>query len=151
MSKEMIVKNEIQIGAPATAVWDALTNPVQTQKYMHGCALDSDWQEGSPLLWKAVYEGKEMVFVKGNIVRIKPNTFLAYTTMDAMNPELQDIPENYLTVTYDLSEADGKTNLIVTQGDYTNVPNGEKKYNDAIAAGGWSSILDEIKKIAEGN
>lgn len=151
MSKEKIVKNEIRINAPVAKVWDVLTNPAQTPKYMHGCALDSDWNEGSPLLWKAVYEGREMVFVKGKIVRIEPNKFLAYTTIDATNTALQDIPENYLTVTYSLSETDGETALAVTQGDYIHVPDGEKKYNDAVAAGGWSSILTEVKKIAEGN
>lgn len=151
MNNELIVRNEIKINAPAAKVWDALTNPEQTKKYMYGCETVSDWQPGSPLLWKGVWDGVEMVAVKGNIVQIEPGKFLAYTTIDPNNPDMPDAPENYLTVTYSLSEQHGSTQLTVTQGDYTKVADGEKRYNDAMNAGGWSAILGEIKKLLETN
>ena len=149
MNEELIVRNEITINAPATAVWDALTNPEQTKKYMYGCETVSDWLPGSPLLWKGVWDGVELVAVKGNIVKIEPGKFLAYTTIDPNNPDMPDAPENYLTVTYSLNEQNGSTQLIVTQGDYSKVADGTKRYNDAVSAGGWSAILSEIKKILE--
>src|SRR6201995_4390104 len=96
----LLVKNTIALQAPANKVWDALTNPEQTKKYMFGCETVSDWKVGSSLLWKGSYEGKEMVFVKGNIVDILPNRLLVYTVIDPNNPNIPDIPENYLTVTY---------------------------------------------------
>lgn len=68
--KEMIVKNTIAINADAVKVWDVLTNPAQTKKYMFGCETESDWKQGSTLLWKGTYEGKEMVFVKGYVLEI---------------------------------------------------------------------------------
>ncbi|HYV95516.1 MAG TPA: SRPBCC domain-containing protein [Chitinophagales bacterium] len=151
MDKQLIVKNSITINAPASKVWDALTNPEQTKKYMFGCETVSDWKEGSPLLWKGNYEGKEMVFVKGDIVSIEPGEFLAYTTIDP-NSTIEDIPENYLTVTYDLSEDNGQTVLTVTQGDYSTVADGERRYNETYNGGeGWNPILVEIKKLVEGN
>src|SRR6266705_3563860 len=95
------------------------------------------------------YEGKEMVAVKGNIVKIEPEKFLAYTTIDP-NFAIEDIPENYLTVTYSLSEENGQTILTVTQGDYTTVADGERRYKEAYNNGeGWNPILVEIKKIVE--
>src|SRR5881227_3883691 len=100
---ELFVKNNITINATASKVWDALTNPEQTKKYMFGCETVSDWKVGSPLLWKGNYEGKEMIFVKGKIVAIDQGKFLAYTTIDP-NSSIEDIPENYLTVTYGLAE-----------------------------------------------
>jgi len=102
MKKTLIIKNSITINAPASKIWDALTNAEQTKKYMFGCETVSDWKTGSSLLWKGNYEGKEMIFVKGHIADIKPEKFLAYTTIDPNNPAIADIPENYLTVTYDL-------------------------------------------------
>ena len=102
MSTPLIVKSSVAINAIPERVWDALINPEQTKKYMFGCETVSDWKPGSALLWKGNYEGKEMVFVKGNIVNIEPEKLLAYTTMDP-NSEIPDIPENYLTVTYTLS------------------------------------------------
>jgi uncharacterized protein YndB with AHSA1/START domain len=144
----LIVSNSISINAPAATVWDALVNPEQTKRYMFGCSALSDWKIGSPLLWQAIYEGKEMVFVKGTIVDIQPGKFLAYTTIDP-NSGIEDIPENYLTVTYELAAADGKTLLTATQGDYAKVGEGEKRYRETIDGGGWEPILVEIKKMLE--
>jgi uncharacterized protein YndB with AHSA1/START domain len=156
MSARLIIQNKIAINASAAKVWDALTNPEQTKKYMFGCETVCDWKPGSPLLWKGSYEGKEMVFVKGNIVEIDPGRFLSYTTIDPNSP-IADIPENYLTVTYNLNEenlpsgqAGGHTVFTVTQGDYSKVADGEKRYKDAYNNGeGWNPILVEIKKIVE--
>jgi len=151
MDKELTVKSSITINATAAKVWDALTNPEQTKKYMFGCETVSDWKVGSPLLWQANYEGKDTVFVKGSIVRIEPEKFLAYTTFDP-NSTIEDIPANYLTVTYDLLLKDGQTLLTVTQGDYSKVADGERRYNETYNGGeGWNPILVEIKKLAEEN
>jgi uncharacterized protein YndB with AHSA1/START domain len=149
MSKQLIVRNSITIHAPVSDVWDALVNPEQTKKYMFGCETVSDWEIGSPLLWKGSYEGKEMIFVKGIILDLKPGKFLAYTTFDP-NSAMKDVPENYLTVTYDLSKENGQTILTVTQGDFATVAEGERRYNEAFNGGeGWNPILIAIKKLVE--
>jgi uncharacterized protein YndB with AHSA1/START domain len=149
MPTPLIVKNTISIHAPIEKVWNALTNPEETKKYMFGCETVSDWTPGSPLLWRGNYEGKEMVFVKGYIVDIDPPKFLAYTTIDP-NSTIADIPENYLTVTYRLSEENGITTFTVMQGDYATVADGEKRYAEAYNGGeGWNPILVEIKKLVE--
>lgn len=146
---QKIIRNEIIINAPAEKVWNALTDAEETKKYMYGCGALSDWEPGSTLVWKGIFDGVELVAVKGNVVDIRPGSYLAYTTFDPNNQAIEDIPSNYLTVTYTLSEAPGGTLLQVTQGDYDVVAEGEKRYNDAANAGGWSSILAEIKKIVE--
>ena len=152
MEKSLFVKNTITINATAAKVWDALTNPEQTKKYMFGCKTVSDWKAGSALLWQAMYEGKNMIFVKGNIVHIEPNKLLAYTTIDPNNQAIADIPENYLTVTYTLTEENAQTIFTVTQGDYAKVAEGEKRYTEAYNNGeGWNPILVEIKKLVEAN
>ena len=143
------LSNTITIHSSIEKVWNALTDPKQTKKYMFGCETVSDWKPGSSLLWKGSYEGKEMVFVKGKIVEIKPCSFLSYTVIDP-NSSLPDIPENYLTVTYYLTEENGKTILTVTQGDYNKVGDGEKRYKESYNNGeGWNSILVQIKKLVE--
>lgn len=116
---------------------------------MFGCETVSDWNVGSPLLWKGNYEGKEMVFVKGEIVEIEPEKLLTYTTIDP-NSTIDDISENYLQVTYLLSTDNERTILTVTQGDYNMVADGEKRYQEAFNNGiGWNPILNEIKKLVE--
>ena len=147
--EKRFIKNTITIHAPASKVWDALVNPEQTKKYMFGCATISDWKPGSTLLWSAFYEGKDTVFVKGHIAAIETGKNLAYTVFDPFST-MPDIPENYLTVAYKLSEKDNKTILTVTQGDYYTVAEGERRYNEAYNKGvGWRPILVQIKKIVE--
>lgn len=149
MDKQLYIINSISINSTNTIVWDILTEPEQTKKYMFGCETVSDWKKGSSLLWKGSYEGKEMVFVKGNIVDIEPGKILVYTVIDP-NSTMEDKPENYLTVTYKLSVENGQTVLTVTQGDYSKVADGEKRYKESYNNGeGWNPILVEIKKLAE--
>lgn len=148
MSDSKIVTNSITINAPAAQVWDALVNPVQTKKYMFGCEPITDWKPGSLLLWRGVFDGKELDAVKGHVVKIEPNRYLEYTAIDP-NSTIPDIPENYLTITYHLEEQNGQTRFTVTQGDYAKVAEGERRYNDTIAEGGWEGILVQIKKLVE--
>src|SRR4051812_17148066 len=150
MSHPLIVKNTITINASAAKVWDALVNPEQTKKYMFGCETVSDWKEGSPLTWKMIHEGKEFIPVKGNIVAITPERYLAYTVIDPHNPAIPDVPENYLTVEYALEENNGQTTLTVSQGDYSKVAEGQKRYEETYNNGeGWNPILVQIKAILE--
>ncbi len=147
--EKLIVRNSILINATIAKVWDALVNPEQTKKYMFGCEALSSWTIGSPLLWQALYEGKETVFVKGIITDIQPNKLLKYTVIDP-NSSMPDIPENYLNVTYELSEQEAQTNLTVYQDGFENAAEGEKRYTDVYNNGeGWQPILVEIKKLVE--
>ncbi|TDW96150.1 SRPBCC family protein [Dinghuibacter silviterrae] len=145
----LIVRNNITIDAPAATVWDALTNPEQTAKYMFGCAALSDWTVGSPLVWKGNFNGVELIAVKGTVTGIRPGQFLAYTTIDP-NSTIPDVPENYVTVTYTLTETNGQTLLEVTQGDFAGVTDGERRYKETYNNGdGWMPILVQIKQLVE--
>lgn len=149
MPKNLFVENTIEINAPASKVWDYLTKPELTKQYMFGCETVSDWKKGSELLWKGQHEGKDIIYVKGVIVEIQPGKRLIYTTIDP-HSNIDDVSENYLHVTYDLSEKNGKTTLHVKQGDYSTVAEGERRYKEASNGGeGWNPILVEIKKLAE--
>jgi uncharacterized protein YndB with AHSA1/START domain len=149
MEKKLVI-NKIAINAPAEKVWDVLVNPQQTKKYMFGCETISDWKPGSELLWQLIHEGKPFVAVKGNVVEIQPGKYLDYTVFDPHNPNMKDVPENYLHVTYELEHLNNETLLTVTQGDYNTVADGEKRYAEAYNNGeGWNPILVQIKAIAE--
>ena len=147
--EKLQIQNTITINATPDKVWEVLTQPEQTKKYMFGCETVSDWQPGSTLVWRMDYEGKDFVAVKGNIRDIQPEKLLTYTVFDP-NSTMADIPENYLNVTYALTSADGQTELTVTQGDYNTVAEGERRYQEAYNNGeGWNPILVQIKAVAE--
>jgi uncharacterized protein YndB with AHSA1/START domain len=149
MPQPLVIQNTISIQAPAAKVWDALTNPEQTKKYMFGCEALSDWQPGSPLTWKGTFNGVEMIAVKGEIVSIEPGKSLVYTVIDPNNPKIPDLPENYLTITCRFTEKAGQTLLEVSQGDYSTVADGAARYKHSVDGGGWDPILTQIKALCE--
>ena len=146
----LILRQSMAIIAPKAIVWDILVNPEKTKQYMFGCVPVSDWKPGSPLLWQGEdEEGKVITFVKGHIIEIRPFEFLAYSVIDPNNAEIPDVPENYLTVTYTLTEAESVTEFTVTQGDYAKVAQGQRRWDDTQAQGGWTSILEAVRDLAE--
>lgn len=147
--EKLEIRNTIAINASPEKVWNVLTQPEQTKKYMFGCETVSDWQPGSSLLWRMDYEGKDFVAVKGSIVDLQPDKRLTYTVFDP-NSSMEDIPENYLNVTYELIPESNHTILHVTQGDYNTVAEGGRRYRESYNNGeGWNPILVQIKEIAE--
>jgi uncharacterized protein YndB with AHSA1/START domain len=148
MQQEMIVVDIVHINAPVDSVWAALTEPEWTKKYMFNCAVESNWKIGGPIVWKMQHEGKEFIPVKGKVEDIIPGKLLKYSVIDP-NSGIADIPENYLHVTYALSPTDGGTELTVTQDGYEHAEKGKERYDDAVKAGGWSSILAVIKDLLE--
>lgn len=146
----LIVESTIHLSAPKAVVWDALTNPDQTQKYMYGCAAISDWKPGSPLIWRYIDEtGHQQTAVEGHIVAIEPERYLAYTAIDP-HSGIDALSEQPITITYTLEARNGQTQLTVTQGDYARVTDGERRYREADNNGeGWNPILAQIKELVE--
>ena len=149
MENKLIVRNTVQIKAPAAKIWAALTQPEWTKQYMYSCEVESDWKPDSPVIWKMEHEGKKIIPVKGKVVKIEPGHLLIYTVIDP-NAGMEDIPANYLNVQYELIPMGEETLLEVTQSGYEHAANGEKRYQEAQEAGGWDSILAKIKELLEG-
>ena len=150
--EKSFVSNSITINAPAESVWDALVNPEKTKIYMYGCEAVSNWDPGDNLIWKSVVEGKEFVAVKGQILAIRPGSYLQYSTFDPNDTSIEDVAENYLKVVYDLKEENGKTKLTASQGDFTTVAKGNERFEEVYNGGlGWKPMLEKIKSLVEAN
>ncbi|MCH7697670.1 MAG: SRPBCC domain-containing protein [Chloroflexi bacterium] len=146
MTAEMIARDSIDIEAVPACVWEVLTKPQHTRQYMFGCDAESDWQVGSRLVWRGTQDGK--VYVKGTIVQIDRDRLLQYTTFspDAFD-HYEDKPENYTTVTLELTPLEGATRLSVSQGDFAPIANGGLRFAHTVNS--WKTTLAQIKEIAE--
>ena len=142
MPQNLIATKSILIKATPERVWEALTDPAQVKQYMWGSEVVSDWKQGSPLVYRGVWEGKPFED-KGTILEIDPPRLLRTNYFSPLSGK-EDVPENYAEVTYALSSGAEGTTLTVTQG---NIPDEAGK---ARSEGNWGTVLDSIKKLIEG-
>jgi len=140
MSEKLIVEKSVKLNADISKVWEALTHPEITKKYFFNCEVISDWQVGSPIIFKFISDGKEIVPVKGVITAIEPNRLLEHT---CFSPEFENVPSKHTTVTYKLSSENDITNLSVTQGEFAD----EDTYNHTQAS--WDTVLEGLKTVLE--
>jgi uncharacterized protein YndB with AHSA1/START domain len=139
MATDHIVKKQITINAPPSAVWDALTNPEKTKKYFFHCKVYSNWKVGSPIIFKGKIFLIKKIELKGEILRVEKEKILKYT--------LQNEGSNSTsTVTDKLSFENGKTLLSITD-DVGAGEDAQKRYDRSQK--GWDKILKGLKNVAE--
>jgi uncharacterized protein YndB with AHSA1/START domain len=129
------------INVPASKVWDALTKPELIKQYMFGTDVTTDWQVGSPIVYKGVWEGKKYED-KGEILQVEVGRLLESTYWSSMSG-IPDVAENYKTVRYELAADGTGTRLTITQDN-----NSSKEEADHTEAN-WKMVLDGIKKLLE--
>jgi uncharacterized protein YndB with AHSA1/START domain len=137
----LVAAAEIDIAAPASAVWQALTDPEAIKQYFMGATVETDWQPDSPITWSGEYNGKPFRD-KGTIIEVQPERLLVLTHFSPMTGQ-PDLPENYHTITYRLAERNGKTNLSLSQDN--NGSDEEVEHSRST----WRNMLEAIKRIVE--
>ena len=131
----------IDIDAPKSKVWDALTNPEQIKKYLFGTQTSSDWKVGSPITFRGEWEGKAYED-KGTILQIEPEKILKYSYWSSMS-NTKDEPDNYQIMTYVLESAGVKTRLSILQ---ESCPSEEaRKHSES----NWKYVLETMKAMLE--
>ncbi len=134
--------SKVTINAPKADVWDALTNPEKVKRYMHGTEMSTDWKEGSPITWTGEWQGKPYQD-KGEVLEVEPKTILKYTHWSPLGGS-EDSPENYHTLTFELSGSDGTTILTLRQDN-----NPSQEEADKMARENWAPVLKGLKETAE--
>jgi uncharacterized protein YndB with AHSA1/START domain len=142
MNKTLTAKATITINAPASKVWEAITNPKLIKQYLFGAEVITDWKEGSQIIYKGTYEGKAYED-KGNVLIVEPKKLLIITHWSPLSGS-PDSPEYYHKVSYELAAENTYTRLTITQDN--NPTKKEQEQN----ANSWKMVLDGIKKLLEG-
>ncbi len=129
------------IAAPAVAVWDALTNPAQIKQYMFGTDVVSNWQEGSSIVWRGEMQGRRYED-KGTILKLVPQHTLQYSHYSPLSG-LPDEPQNYHTVTIEISGQGALTHVSLSQDG-----SGSAEERDHSAKN-WAAMLQGLKDLVE--
>ena len=141
MAANLIAKASTTISAPASTVWDALTNPKIIKQYFFGTDAVSDWKEGSPLEFRGNWDGKPYID-KGVIMKSEPPKLFQYSYFSSFS-DLPDLPENYMNISYELMEDNGQTTLTVKQ---ENAANEEVRKSSEQ---NWQNVLRDLKALLE--
>lgn len=136
-----VARASIEVNAGADKVWKALTDPKMIKEYLFGTEARSDWKVGSPITYKGVWQGKAYED-KGTILEVEPNRILKSTYWSGMSG-LEDKPENYSTVTYELFESNGHTTLGVSQDNNPTRESAEHSRQN------WLIVLKGLKDLLE--
>ena len=137
--EKLFVNKTIEINAPISKVWNALTMREYTDpwalEFTGGAEfhIESDWKLGSAVLWTG-QDGS--VIVQGNVTALEPQKLLRFTVFDVRGEKPP------------VTDEDGKTLLKISQGDFSTMAEGEK-YRD-LSAEIWDRVLFKVKALAEG-
>ncbi|MDB5139591.1 MAG: hypothetical protein JWR12_1507 [Mucilaginibacter sp.] len=135
----LTLKTTIIFDEPIEKVWQGLTDPAMVKQYFFGTDLKSDWKVGSPITFSGEWEGK--TYVDGGIIlAIDPPEFLKYSYWSSMSGT-EDKPENYNNITYELTEANGKTTLVIIQEGVKSKDAAEHSEQN------WKTVFDGLKEL----
>jgi uncharacterized protein YndB with AHSA1/START domain len=138
-----VAEARIEIDASPREVWGALTEPDRVEQYMFGTRVSTDWGVGSPIIWSGEWQGKSYQD-KGEILEFQPEARLSYSHYSPLNGA-SDVPENYHTVTIELTPHDKGTTVTLAQDN-----NGTEEARDHAQAN-WQTMLDGLKRHVEGD
>ena len=141
MRNNLVAKASTTIKASPKVVWDALVNPESIKKYMFGTDVTTNWREGSPIYWKGEWKGKAYED-KGVILTLDRGKRLRYTHFSPL-AGLPDTPDNYHTVTVELTGEGNATRVELTQD---NNPTDEARQHSEK---NWAMMLAGLKKYVE--
>jgi len=141
MQNKLIAKTEVNIAAPVSKVWQALTDPAMIKQYLFGTDTATDWKKGSSITYTGEWNGKPYTD-KGEIINIVPEKLL-HTTYLSGNSGKEDKPENYANVIYELKPEGSKTTVSIAQDNIENEAGLEHMKQN------WGVVLDGMKKLLE--
>lgn len=141
MSVNFISKATVVIDAPAAKVWQALTSPDVIREYMFGTRVETDWKIGSSIYWRGQHQGQAYED-KGTILQVLPEKLLQHTYHSSMSG-IEDQPENYFNLIYELEEVDNQTTVTLTT---SNLPDENSVQH---IEQNWKEVLMKLKEVVE--
>ncbi len=142
MTDPVVAKAEVVIHASPARVWQALTEPDLIEKYLFGAHVETDWQPGSPIVYRGEWQGQAYED-KGVVLEVQPEKRLVSTYWSPLSG-VPDEPAYYKTVTYELAPEGEGTRVSVTQDNNASPEEAESSSQN------WRRVLEGMKAVIEG-
>ncbi len=135
---ELVYVNRIR--ATPDAVWRALTDPAFTERYWYGTRVESDWQVGSPILFRKPQGEPDTGTV---LIADKPRT-LSFSWHVAWGDFAK---EKDTRVTFTIEPDGDAVKLTLVHDEFQE----GSTLKETMAKGGWPPILANLVKMLEGD
>jgi len=137
------VNKTITIDAPASKVWDTLTNPERMKQWMAETEIDilTDWKVGSPFVIRGNLHGIDFENT-GTVLQFEPEKLLQYTHLSSLS-RLPDKPDSYSVIEFRLAPIEGQTTLTLTLSHFPT----ESIYKHLAFY--WNVTLEILKRLIE--
>lgn len=116
MKDILLVRRCLAVEASKEKIWEVLTSAEHTPKYMFNCKVETTWEKGSSIEWKGNYQGYEAHQV-GEVLEYIEGERIRYTSFDK-GFGLEDVPENYIHMKYELVEQERACELIIEMSNF---------------------------------
>ena len=138
-----IVSKTIHIDAPASAVWEALTDPELMKKWMFETEINilTDWRVDTPFVIRGILHRVKFEN-RGTVLQFEPEKILQYTHWSSLS-RLPDTPENYTVLEFRLTLIDRQTELVFTASNFPT----ENIYRHFALY--WNVTLEILKRMIE--
>ena len=138
----LTIEKKIVIKATANKIYQALTNSEKIIEFFPLKQVISAWQIGKPVLYKGEINGQAFTDF-GLIEVLEPNKKYQYRYWSD-NHGTKNLPENYLSICYQLKALTEGTELTVKQ---TNLPSAQMlQIMDELV---WPQLLNSLKSYIE--
>jgi uncharacterized protein YndB with AHSA1/START domain len=151
----------IYIKATPEAIWEAITKPDWTEKYLYEARVDYDLRAGGA--YRAYpsdamrRHGAEMgypipdIVVDGEVIEADPPRRLVQTWRMLMDPTMA--AEGFTRLTWEIEETQGGVSKLTVVHDVEGAPQIAALISGAMedqgAGGGWVAILSSLKTLLE--
>ncbi|MDH5728120.1 MAG: SRPBCC domain-containing protein [Gammaproteobacteria bacterium] len=136
------IRKSIIIQAKPEQVFDALTSSEEIPKYFPVEEVISTWIEGAEVLYKGTVNGQAFTDY-GRIEKLKPPHIYEYRYWST-NHGSENLPENHLVISYQLSNDNQATKLVLEQRHISSADMYEMMNNHV-----WDALLQALKHYVE--
>jgi uncharacterized protein YndB with AHSA1/START domain len=146
---ENSIEKSIQLKAPVSRVWRALTDYKEFGEWFR-VDLDGPFLAGQATRGQMTYPGYEHVKMRMDIQEIVPETLFSFKWHPyAIDPDKDYSEEELTLVTFRLDPVGEETLLTVTESGFEKVPADRRAEAFRMNEQGWTEQVENIRKHVE--
>jgi uncharacterized protein YndB with AHSA1/START domain len=139
------IEKRIEIAAPVSRVWQALTDSRQFGEWFR-VKMDGPFVAGQPLSGQITHPGYEHLRMEIMVKAIEPEKFFSYTWHPyAIDPKVDYTKEEPTLVEFRLQPTAVGTLLTVTESGFDKIPSARRAEAFKSNDGGWGQQMKNIQ------